>query len=183
MDDSKIDPVAQFEVDRLDPESQVTKINELNAFALDYPNHTFVSFLSSVKYENFSEMTPPQLNTLICSAKSPTELHRYENFSIESIPDQGNLSIGIYIKISHSHSELLNYISRNFASIYEDPDIGFLRKDEFKLLLKHKYISVQQEDQVIKAIILWEQLQATTRITQDEENIEDSPNPKITLGR
>jgi hypothetical protein len=44
------------------------------------------------------------------------------------------------------HSEILNYISRNFSSLFDDPDIGLLSKDEFKLLLKHKYLNVTNED-------------------------------------
>ena len=45
-----------------------------------------------------------------------------------------------------SYSVILNFISKNFAILFDDPDIGFLKKEEFKLLLKHKYLNVQQED-------------------------------------
>lgn len=64
-----------------------------------------------------------------------------EDFELESLK-QEDLHIGVYLKISHAHSEILNYISKNFASIFDDPDIGFLKKEEFKLLLKHKYLNV-----------------------------------------
>ena len=30
-----------------------------------------------------------------------------------------------------------------------------LSKDDFKLILKHKYLNVTQEDEVIKAVCLW----------------------------
>ena len=36
-----------------------------------------------------------------------------------------------------------------------DPEIRHLTKDDFKLLLKHKYLNVTQEDEVVKAICLW----------------------------
>jgi hypothetical protein len=52
----------------------------MNAFALDYPNHTFVTFLSAVRLNPKLPISDPQVSTLICSGKSPTELHRFENF-------------------------------------------------------------------------------------------------------
>lgn len=39
--------------------------------------------------------------------------------------------------------------------LVSDPDIKHLKKDELKLLLKHKYLNVTQEDDVLKAICLW----------------------------
>jgi len=44
--------------------------------------------------------------------------------------------------MNESYSVMLNYISRNFKCLFDDPDIGLLKKDEFKLLLKHKYLNV-----------------------------------------
>jgi hypothetical protein len=41
---------------------------------------------------------------------------------------------------------MMNYLSRNFYLLYDDPEIGLLTKDELKLLLKHKYLKVNQED-------------------------------------
>ena len=64
--------------------------------------------------------------------------------------------------MNDSYAVILNYVSRNFATLLDDPDIGLLKKEEFKLLLKHKYLNVQQEDQVLKAVILWSQFQLTT---------------------
>ena len=37
----------------------------------------------------------------------------------------------------------------------QEPEIRHLTKDDFKLLLKHKYVNVTQEDEVLKAICLW----------------------------
>ena len=50
---------------------------------------------------------------------------------------------------------ILSYINRNFTALIHDPDIKYLKKEELKILLKHKYINVIQEDDVIKAICLW----------------------------
>lgn len=44
--------------------------------------------------------------------------------------------------MNNSYSVMLSFISRNFFSVFNDPDIGLLKKDEFKLLLKHKYLNV-----------------------------------------
>lgn len=57
--------------------------------------------------------------------------------------------------MSHLHAQILHYISKNFTYLINDPDIKYLTKEEFKLLLKHKYLYVVQEDEVIKAICLW----------------------------
>jgi hypothetical protein len=51
----------------------------------------------------------------------------------------------------------MSYISRNFTFLINDPDIKYLRRDEFKVILKHKYLNVAQEDEVIKAICLSEE--------------------------
>lgn len=50
---------------------------------------------------------------------------------------------------------LLCHISKNFTTLMTEPEIRFLSKDDLKLLLKHKYLNVTQEDEVIKAISLW----------------------------
>jgi hypothetical protein len=42
----------------------------------------FVTFVSMVKIDNVDMMTPPQINTLICSGKAPTELCRMDGFSM-----------------------------------------------------------------------------------------------------
>lgn len=79
-DESRIDPFAQYEVEQDDYEKQEQRADEMNAFALDYPNHTFVTFLSAVRLNPKLPISDPQVSTLICSGKSPTELHRFENF-------------------------------------------------------------------------------------------------------
>ncbi len=93
-------------------------------------------------------MSEPQVSSLICSSKAPTELRRLMNFDLNSFENQ-ELNIGVYVKLNHTHSEILNYISRNFENVYNDPDIGLLHKDELKLLLKHKYLNVSKEDEVV----------------------------------
>ena len=51
LDAEKFDPTAQFEVQNEDEEDRKAKIQELNAHALDYPSHSFVSFLASVHFD------------------------------------------------------------------------------------------------------------------------------------
>jgi hypothetical protein len=49
----------------------------------------------------------------------------------------------------------LFYISRNFTYLITEPSISLLPKALFKLLLKHKFLNVTQEDEVMKAICMW----------------------------
>ena len=53
------------------------------------------------------------------------------------------------------HAQLLSYISKNFTFLLHEPEIRHLTKDDFKLLLRHKYLNVTQEDEVLKALCLW----------------------------
>jgi len=52
---------------------------------------------------------------------------------------------------------MLNFLSRNFEMLFDDPDIGLLTKEEMKLILKHKYLNISQEDKALKAVVLWSQ--------------------------
>lgn len=122
-------------------------------------------------------MSEPQLNTLICSSKAPTELRRLADFHMAQYENE-ELNIGVYVKLNHTHSEILNYISRNFEHVYNDPDIGLLHKDEFKLLLKHKYLNVSKEDQVVQAIVLW--TQAVLAKSTQHKGEDDNPNLRTT---
>lgn len=67
--------------------------------------------------------------------------------------------------MNHTHSEVLNYVSRNFHKVSQDPDIGMLQPHELKLILKHKYLNVEHEDQVLRAVVLW----ANSRLTQAKD--------------
>lgn len=86
------------------------------------------------------------------------------------------------MKLNHTHSEILNYISRNFEHLYNDPDIGLLHKDELKLLLKHKYLNVSKEDIIVHAIVLWTQavLSQSGSFRSDDD---DNPNLQTTFKR
>ena len=53
------------------------------------------------------------------------------------------------------YAQLLSFVSRNFTYLINDPEIRYLSKDDFKLILKHKFLNVTQEDEVIKAICNW----------------------------
>jgi hypothetical protein len=92
---------------------------------------------------------------MICSAKAPTELRRVRDFDLRMNEGSDCLNVGIFFQMQELHAMILSYINRNFTMLINDPDIKYLRKDELKILLKHKYINVTQEDDVIKAICLW----------------------------
>lgn len=40
------------------------------------------------------------------------------------------------------HAMVMSYINQNFSALINDPDIKYLKKEEFKILLKHKYLNV-----------------------------------------
>lgn len=61
----------------------------------------------------------------------------------------------IYVKVQHIHSGILQYISKHFDVLYNDPHIGLLSKDELRLLLKHKELSVSTEGQVVESLGQW----------------------------
>jgi hypothetical protein len=65
---------------------------------MDFPNHTFVTFISAIRIELDMELTKPRVCTLICSAKAPTELYRFPNFDLNSLVNPDELSVGVYIK-------------------------------------------------------------------------------------
>lgn len=98
-----------------------------------------------------------EIFTMICSAKAPTELRRVKDFNFNPKVDQNILDVGIFFQMQELHALIMSYISRNFTFLINDPDIKYLRRDEFKVILKHKYLNVVQEDEVIKAICLWVQ--------------------------
>ena len=43
----------------------------------------------------------------------------------------------------------------HFTFVMNEPEIRFLSKEDFKLILRHKHLNVTQEDEVLKAICLW----------------------------
>ena len=126
----------------------------MNAFAHDFPSHSFVSFLSSVNIYQDQPLSAPKLYSMICSSKAPTELLSIPNFDLRDVFDD-KLDIGLQFQTKELFSQLLSFISRNFTYLINDPEIRYLSKDDFKLLLKHKYLNVTQEDEVIKGICLW----------------------------
>ena len=93
--------------------------------ASDFPNHTFVTFFSSIQIDDGRRMSEPQLNSLICSSKAPTELLRIPDYNLDTNQDK-EIKIGINLKMNYTHSEILNYISRNFSQLCGEPDIGLL---------------------------------------------------------
>ena len=61
----------------------------------------------------------------------------------------------LYKEKRHPFAQLLLFISKNFTYLMREPEIRLLTKDDLKLILKHKYLNVTQEDEVLKAICLW----------------------------
>jgi hypothetical protein len=93
------------------------------------------------------------VHTLICSAKSPALLEKIIDFDVDR--HDGEVQVQIYFKIKYIYSSILLYISKNFTYLIVDPLLYLLPKDQFKLILKHKYINVTQEDEIVKALCMW----------------------------
>jgi hypothetical protein len=90
---------------------------------------------------------------MICSGKAPALLRKVDSFFVDDYEDE--LPIAIYFQLKNRYSAILHYISRNFSLFITDPLISMLPKDQFKLLLKHKYLNVSHEDEIMKALCLW----------------------------
>ena len=154
LEKQKIDPAALYEVENCENDAQQERIEQLNAFAHDYPAHNIVSFLASVNVSQDEPLSTPKIYSMICSSKAPTELLQKPNFEIGEVIDD-KLDVGLFFQVKPLFAQLLNFISRNFTYLIGDPEIKYMSKDDFKLLLKHKYLNVTQEDEVVKAICLW----------------------------
>ena len=63
----------------------------------------------------------------------------------------------------------MTFVSRNFTYLLSDPEIRYLTKDDMKLILKHKYLNVTQEDEVIKGICLWTEGQSLINQQNNKE--------------
>lgn len=59
LEEQKFDPVAQYEVEREESDKQSSRADQFNSVASDFPNHTFVTFFSSVKIDDSKQMTKP----------------------------------------------------------------------------------------------------------------------------
>lgn len=75
LDEHRVDPVGQFEVEKEEAKDQEQKMEELNNLASDFPNHAFVSFISSIQLDGHPSLSEPVLKSLICSAKAPTTIY------------------------------------------------------------------------------------------------------------
>lgn len=63
--------------------------------------------------------------------------------------------VSLYLSVSYTHSAILNYISKNFGSLYTLKDLHLLNKDHLKQILKHKYLNVSSEEEVIYFLCNW----------------------------
>lgn len=52
------------------------------------------------------------------------------------------INVSLKFSLKEMHSQLLSYISKNFTYLMHEPEIRFLSKEDFKLLLRHKYLNV-----------------------------------------
>jgi len=113
------------------------QIEQANA---EYPSHAFVTIVSAIRISQSQKLSDPQVHTLICSAKTPALIKKFSDFRTEE--DKGEVVVEIYFKTKYIYSAILLYISKNFTYLITDPMISLLSKDQFKLILKHKFLNV-----------------------------------------
>ena len=154
LDVEKLDPQAQFEVEEVDLVNQHQMIEQLNASAAKFTNHSFVSFIASVDIGEVYPVSPNKIHSMICSQKQPVHINSYDNFKLERMPDNA-INVKLKFKVEELHASILLYICKNFTYLLHEPEIRHLTKDDFRLIMKHKYLNVTQEDEVLKAICLW----------------------------
>ncbi len=119
------------------------------------PSHCILTIASFIRIKELEELGKGAFSivSLLTSSKSPTSLRQVPT---QSMPDTGGkLSIEIYIKMEYTYSGILTYISRNFDWLYNNPAIGKLTKNQFLVLLKHKYLNVKREEDALVALCKW----------------------------
>lgn len=141
-----------FDDDNLTQEEINRRRKQIEQANSEYPSHAFITIVSSVRINPSERLSNPQVHTLICSAKTPALLRKFNDFHID---EGGALTVEIYFKVKYIYSAILLYVSKNFTYQISDPMISMLPKDQFKLLLKHKMLNVTQEDEVVKSICMW----------------------------
>ena len=95
------------------------------------------------------------------SSKSPAVISKLKCFIIEDYIEHEQetgerFHINLHLQVQKVLSCILYTISKNFHLLCGHPHISLLSVDEFKTLLKHKRFQVTNEDQVIKALYLWQ---------------------------
>ena len=75
--------------------------------------------------------------------------------------NNGQLTIDIYLKLEHTYSGILTYISKNFSWLYNTPGVGLMTRNQYLTLLKHKYLNVKCEEEVLVALCIWSKLSIT----------------------
>ena len=119
------------------------------------PNHcilTIVSFVRIVELEESGEGSFG-MASLITASKAPTVL-RHANLQ-DVINLKGRITIELSFNLEFTHSCILNYISKAFHSLYDKLDIAKLPKNQFQVILKHKYLNIKCEDDVLLSFCLW----------------------------
>jgi hypothetical protein len=73
--------------------------------------------------------------------------------------------MSLYISVNYLISAILNYVSKNFGQLYHEKDVKFLDKEQLKQILKHKYLNVSCEEEVVYFICQW--------VTQRQESLRE----------
>ena len=119
------------------------------------PNHCILTLASLIRVKEIEEENKGVFNivSLLTGSKSQTVLRK---IPIQDLPDtEGKLSIEIYLRVEYTYSGILAFISKNFDWLYNCSDIIGLTKSEFVILLKHKYLNVKREEDVLAAFCIW----------------------------
>ncbi len=119
------------------------------------PNHCILTSATFVHINQLDEEGEGtfQLASLISAAKAPTVMRVITIDELNQLG--GQLSIEIYLKLEHTHSGILTFISKNFNWLYNNPHVGRLTKNQFLVLLKHKHLNIKREEDALVALCIW----------------------------
>jgi len=119
------------------------------------PNHcilTVATFVSIHELDTNNEGIF-QLASLISASKVPTTIRILTVQDLKRIG--GQVTIDIYLKLEYTYSGILTYISKNFSWLYNTPRVGLMTRNQLLTLLKHKYLNVKWEEEVLVALCIW----------------------------
>ena len=131
-----------------------------------FPRNAVVA-LSCVCDVTGLEAKRPVIITSIMGTKTQNVVRSIENVS--SL-DLSKLTISIQVEVEHVYASILTHMVRHPGQSLCSESLAALDRDKLLVMLKHKYLAVQSEDEVVGIVGKWCQ-----------EKFGDSPNPDVEI--
>ena len=132
-----------------------TVVDYLGGDVQQFPNHCMLTLASFVRIQELEEAGEGIFGvaSLITLSKAPTLLRQVALGDL--LDNNGKITIHVYFRVEYTHSAILTYISRNINIFYTDTTISKLTKNQFHTLLRHKYLNIAREEDILVAFCLW----------------------------